>query len=176
MVKLLFSLVECIEMEGSEDENEDKIEQTQTESSQSSNDQSNVLILFDNNEQNAQISSENTVKMDSKSNSTTTPASKCIRIFRNSNSGRCPMTDDSSDVPLEVNLIVVGEQKMDQTIESNENEQTSAASKRVRLEIEPAPNAVIKSSQNEVKNPTTSAEAIRFGRTGKKRRRACVID
>lgn len=67
--------------------------------------------------------------------------------------GPSPSVKDTNDVPLEVNFIVVDDQKMDEKMESTEFGQTNG--KRLRLEIEPLPNQANKSSQNETKIPSS---------------------
>lgn len=133
-------------MDGSEDENEGKTEETPTETSKSTNNDQNNVIIVVQNEQNAQISADLTMEMNSQPKATDSSASKCLILNKKLKNVQCPTMDESNELPLEVNLIVVDEKKTTQTMKSNENGQTS--SKRLRLEIEPLTNQTDKSSQN----------------------------
>lgn len=138
-----------------EDETEEQLEQNQNETSEPNNEENELIIML-NNPQDGQIFTDNIKQEDGepKKSADTSPAKMLLK--KDSNRKQHPPEDEGNDSAREPYHLIVVEEK-NPSIESNENGQTPATNKRIRLEIEPmSKNQVNESSQNMVhvaKNP-----------------------
>lgn len=152
---------EYIEMDEIDDESQETVDNTQTEASELNDDQNNITILLHNSkkaQKSSTNSADNTIQMVKMPKVIETPAPKRMSLLKKNYSRleKHPPTDDNNEIELEVDLIVMDEKKTDQTIESNENGETSTNRKRLRLEVEPLINISNESSptvEKEIKSP-----------------------